>query len=92
MEPFVLVNEQGASKTRWRPGPMLPMLEEEAIGMGKNSGKSNGTGGHRMSMTPQAASRVQSAGAKNPGGRTAQTGFPARAQSAAAKGSRAAEK
>ncbi len=68
---------------------MPPMLEEEAIGMGKNSGKSNGTGDRRTSMTPQAASRVQSAGAKNPGGRTAQTGFPARAQSAAARGSRA---
>ncbi|MFE4056707.1 hypothetical protein ACFXP3_10485 [Streptomyces sp. NPDC059096] len=88
----MLVNEQRAAKTRWRPGPVPPMLEEEAIGMGKNGGKSNGTGGRRTSMTPQAASRVQSAGAKNPGGRTAQSGFPARAQSAAAKGSRAAGK
>ncbi|MCX2968218.1 MULTISPECIES: hypothetical protein [Streptomyces] len=62
------------------------MLAEEVIGMGKNSGK--GTGGQRAPMTPRAASRVQSAGAKNPGSRTAQTGFPAHAQSAAAKGSR----
>ncbi|MEV6358141.1 hypothetical protein [Streptomyces hydrogenans] len=68
------------------------MLEEEAIGMGKNSGRNNGAGGRRASMTPQAASRVQSVGAKNPGGRTAQTGFPARAQSTAAKVSRAAGK
>ncbi|MGW0672577.1 hypothetical protein [Streptomyces sp. NPDC002746] len=88
----MLVNEQGASKIRWRPGPTLPMMGEEAIGMGKNGGKSSGTGGRRTSMTPQAASRVQSAGAKNPGSRTAQTGFPARAQSSAAKGSRAAGK
>ncbi|MFE3143378.1 hypothetical protein [Streptomyces scopuliridis] len=58
--------------------------------MGKNSCK--GTGGRRASMTPQAASRVQFAGAKNPGSRSAQSGFPARAQSAAAKGSRAAGK
>ncbi|WEH44030.1 hypothetical protein [Streptomyces sp. AM 2-1-1] len=65
------------------------MLENEVIGMGKNSGK--GSGGQRGPMTPQAASRVQSAGAKNPGSRTAQTGFPARAQSAAAKGSRGAK-
>ncbi|MEK8141639.1 hypothetical protein NKH18_00635 [Streptomyces sp. M10(2022)] len=57
--------------------------------MGKNSGKDSG--GQRGLMTPQAASRVQSAGAKNPGSRTAQTGFPARAQSAAAKGSREAK-
>ncbi|PJM80674.1 hypothetical protein CH313_27205 [Streptomyces sp. TSRI0384-2] len=63
------------------------MLEEEAISMGKNSGE--GAGGRRASMTSQAASRVQSAGAKNPGSRTAQTDFPARAQSAAAKGARA---
>ncbi|MFF9984741.1 hypothetical protein [Streptomyces erythrochromogenes] len=58
--------------------------------MGKKS--SSGTGGRRTPMTPGAASRVQSSGAKNPGSRTAQTGFPARAQSAAAKGSRAAGK
>ncbi|WP_331762247.1 hypothetical protein OG524_36455 (plasmid) [Streptomyces sp. NBC_01520] len=84
----MLVNEQVPGKTRWRPGQALRILEEEAIGMGRNSGK--GTGGRRTSMTPQAASRVQSAGAKNPGSRTAQTGFPARAQSAAAKDSPAA--
>ncbi|MFF2262147.1 hypothetical protein [Streptomyces albidoflavus] len=88
----MLVNEQSVAKTRWRPGPVPPMLEEEAISMGKNSSKSSGTGGRRTSMNPQAASRVQSAGAKNPSGRTAQSGFPARAQSAAAKGSRAAGK
>ena len=86
MAPSVLVNERVPRKTQWRPGPALRMLEEEAISMGKNRGK--GTGGRRTSMTPQAASRVQSAGAKNPGSRTAQSGFPARAQSAAAKGSR----
>lgn len=55
--------------------------------MGKNSGTSG-----RTSMTPQAASRVQSADAKNPGGRTAQSGFPTHAQSAATKSSRAAGK
>ncbi|MFI6209187.1 hypothetical protein ACIBAI_22750 [Streptomyces sp. NPDC051041] len=86
----MLINEQALVKTRWRPGPALFMLGKEAIGMGKNSGK--GTGGRRTSMTPRAASRVQSTGAKNPGSRTARTGFPARAQSAAAKRSRAAGK
>ncbi|MYR39683.1 hypothetical protein GTX14_31600 [Streptomyces sp. SID4944] len=40
------------------------MLEEEAISIGKNSGKSSATGGRRAPMTPQAASRVQSAAAK----------------------------
>lgn len=54
--------------------------------MGKNSGRSSG--GRRASMTPRAASRVQSSGAKNPGSRTAKSSFPARAQSAAARGSR----
>ncbi|MFH8591469.1 hypothetical protein [Streptomyces rimosus] len=56
--------------------------------MGKhNNGKGGGSkssAGQRMS--PAAASRVQSAGAKNPGSRTAESGFASRAQSAAAKG------
>ncbi|MFD3908850.1 hypothetical protein ACFXOL_20940 [Streptomyces californicus] len=64
----MLVNEQATAKTRWRPVSVPLMLEEEAIGMGKNSGKSSGARARRTSMTPQAASRVQSAGAKNPGG------------------------
>lgn len=66
------------------------ILEKEAIGMGKHSRTGGGqhSGGKRTGMTPAAAARVQSAGAKNPGSSTAQSGFTSRAQSAAAKGSR----
>ena len=36
-------------------------------------------------MTPKDASRIQSAGAKDPGSKTAKTGFSEKAQSAGAK-------
>lgn len=49
-----------------------------------HGGGGGGKGGTRM--TPQAASRIQSAGAKTPGSPTAQSGFAPRAQSAAATG------
>jgi hypothetical protein len=42
----------------------------------------------RKSMTTKAAVRIQSAGAAKAGGQTAKGSFAARAQSAAAKGSR----
>jgi hypothetical protein len=48
--------------------------------MSKSGGKSDGK------MTTGAASRIQSASAKNPSSRTAKSGFASRAQSSAAKG------
>jgi hypothetical protein len=39
--------------------------------------------GQRTAMTPQAASRIQSAGARKPGNPTAASGFAPRAQAAA---------
>ncbi|MCD4829126.1 MAG: hypothetical protein K8R90_06840 [Candidatus Cloacimonetes bacterium] len=38
-------------------------------------------------MTGKASSRIQSSGAKNPGGATSKTGFASRAQRGAAKNS-----
>jgi len=45
---------------------------------------SKGNNGGRGGMTQQAASRIQSAGARNPGSSTAKSGFGSRAQSSAA--------
>lgn len=46
---------------------------------------SQGSQGHNP-MTPSDASRIQSAGDRNPGGKTAQSGWGPRAQSNAARG------
>lgn len=57
--------------------------------MGKHSGGKGGgaaKSGAGQRMSPAAASRVQSAGAKNPSSRMGTSGFTSRAQSAAAKG------
>lgn len=45
---------------------------------------SKGNNSGRGAMTQQAASRIQSAGARNPSGSTARSSFGPRAQSAAA--------
>jgi len=55
-----------------------------------HGGNSNHTGrGSRSAkstpMSKEAASRIQSAGDRNPGGKTAQSGFAGRAQSTADK-------
>jgi hypothetical protein len=52
--------------------------------MAKSSGGKSG--GKAVPMTGRAASRVQSAAARNPRSSTAASGFAPRAQSAAAKG------
>jgi hypothetical protein len=49
-------------------------------GSGKGSGSAKGT-----AMSKEAASRIQSAGARNAGSKTAQSGFAERAQSSADK-------
>jgi hypothetical protein len=54
-------------------------------GSGRSSGKSGGGPAKAVPMTPQAASRVQSAAARNGGSNSAQSGFAPRAQSAAAR-------
>ena len=46
-----------------------------------------GNNGPKGGMTQVASARIQSAGARSPGSRTAQTGFGPRAQSAAATAS-----
>ena len=48
------------------------------------SGKSGGSS--KVNITPKAASRIQSAGDRNPKSNTAKSGFASRAQSAADKG------
>lgn len=48
-------------------------------------GKANESGRAPVPMTSKAASRVQSAAARNPSGKSATSGFAPRAQSAAAK-------
>jgi hypothetical protein len=57
------------------------------MGKGSGSGKGGKGGGAGKSagrsMSKAASSRIQSSAAKNPGGKTAQSGFDERAQSAA---------
>jgi hypothetical protein len=56
--------------------------------MAKGHGGHSGRGGGSKSSTPmtkEAASRIQSAGDRNPGGKASQSGFAERAQSAADK-------
>lgn len=56
-------------------------MDREVVIMGKASASDQA----RIPMTPKAASRVQSAAARNPSGKSATSGFAPRAQSAAAK-------
>lgn len=69
------------------------ILESEVVSMakqghgssGSKGGKDSGSSGSKGRMTPDAASRIQSAGARSPNSRTAETDFGPRAQSAAAR-------